>query len=144
MGVLSEEYVMSLLKEYAKSRYGKGFRVAGDDPLSDNDRLGIKLILGQIKYAFCEAVEKVIHSYRSEYVYTQITESDDEGTHAVISVDEEELRRESLHYMNKKTRTIEHGEGVDDILALFTHGYTISGKRPFGFWVKADGKSMNQ
>ena len=39
--------------------------------------------------------------------------------------------------------SIGRGEGVNDILALFTHGYTLN-KRPYGFWVRNGGNSMTR
>ena len=57
---------------------------------------------------------------------------------ASIVVDESSLRRASLHYMKQSDERlmVKRGEGINDILALFTHGYTINGRRPYGFWVR--------
>lgn len=144
MGVISEEYIMKLLGQYAKSDAGKarikqfrkdafnGFGGKGSGYLSRED---VEKILTEITDKFISAVISVIPSFRYAGGRT-VGEIDDEGrVKASIMVDEESLSRESLHYMNKNL-TIGRGEGVHDILALFTHGYTITGRRPYGFWVR--------
>lgn len=159
MGVLSQEYIMQRLTEYMNSKAGKdrladlrkkGMTTAtglGSGAMSNQQ---IKTVANAIADAFASAVIEVIMSFRSEKVHVVTAQPDAQGKVRVsIVVDEDGLRRESLHYMNKNG-TLAHGGGVNDILALFTHGYTISSRRPYGFWVrdgvyaKATGNSMTR
>ena len=90
-----------------------------------------------------KAVREVIHSFRVSAIQAHFDGIDERGfLRANISVDEDALYRASLHHMNRDL-TISHGEGVNDIIALFTHGYSLS-KRPYGFWVRNGGRSMNR
>lgn len=144
MGVLSEAYIMQRLRTYANSEAGKE-KISqhhkdvfnGKAPAMGGDLTKAKIdaILRKIRNEFIKAVSAVIASFRGNGVFTTSGEMDAHGyVQASILVDEDALRRESLHYMNKDL-SIGHGEGVDDILALFAHGYTLS-KRPYGFWVR--------
>lgn len=125
MGVLSERYVLKLLQQYVKSKTGKepGFQAKIDE------------VLQNIRQEFIKVVSNVITSFRGDDVFISMGERDSNGNvRASINVNKDALRRESLHYINKDM-SIGHGDGVEDILALFTHGYTIS-KRPYGFWAR--------
>lgn len=158
MGVLSEEYIMQRLRAYVNSEAGKAkiaqyrkdvFNSKVHTSTGDLTKADIEAILQEIRDAFIKTVSAVIASFRGDGVLTAHGEMDERGyVQANILVDEDALRRESLHYMNKNL-SIGHGEGVDDILALFTHGYTL-GKRPYGFWVRdtehasASGQAMER
>lgn len=144
MGVLSEEYIMQRLRAYVNSEAGR-VKIAQHrkDVFYGKVRTGagnltkanIEAILQEVRNDFVNTISTVIASFRGDGVLTAHGEMDERGyIQANISVDEDALRRESLHYMNKNL-SIGHGEGVDDILALFTHGYTLN-KRPYGFWVR--------
>lgn len=145
MGILSEEYIMRRLNKYADSKAGKeriaqlrrdifnGNKGGGTGALT---RARVEQVLNEVADKFISAVITVINSFRYDGVHTIVMDMDKNGyVKASITVDEDALRRESLHYMNKNL-SIGHGEGVEDILALFTHGYTITGRRPYGFWVR--------
>ena len=142
MGVLSEEYIMQRLSKYANSKAGKEriaqyrraiFNNGGGAGSLTRER--VEQILQEVREEFISTVMSVILSFRGDAVHTAVGEMDDKGyVRASVNVDEDALRRESLHYINKNM-SIGHGEGIDDILALFTHGYTIK-KRPYGFWVR--------
>lgn len=144
MGVLSEEYIMRRLRAFMNSGAGRvKITQHCKDVFSGRIRTGfgiltqtdVETMLQEIRNEFINAVSAVIASFRGDGVFTAHGEMDECGyVQASISVDEDALRRESLHYMNKNL-SIGCGEGVDDILALFTHGYTLS-KRPYGFWVR--------
>lgn len=153
MGVVSEKYIMQRLSEYVKSDTGKariaqhrkdvfnGRRKGGNGGLT-RDRL--ESILQEIRDKFVVAVIAVIASFRGDGVTTITGEMDEEGNvRASLLVDEDALRRESLHYM-KKDLSIGHGEGINDILALFTHGYAPLDRQPHGFWVHDNGVSMER
>lgn len=144
MGVLSEEYIMKRLGQYVKSQAGQAritqlrkeaFNGVGGKGSGFLSREDVEKTLNAITDKFVSAVIAVIPSFRFAGGYT-IGDIDNDGrVKASIVVDEDSLRRESLHYVNKDL-SIGHGEGINDILALFTHGYTITGKRPYGFWVR--------
>ena len=143
MAAISEKYIMGALRKYLSSKPGqdllkeefgekvaRGFAFSGGATEDD-----ISKILLSIRERFIAAVIKLIPSFREDSVHAEVRGHSKNGVVASVWVEEDALKRESLHYM-KKGNTIGHGEGVRDILALFTHGYTISGRRPFGFWVR--------
>lgn len=146
MSVISKEYILRRVRSYLQTDEGRKYvEKKAKIKLSDTrggggsiSRRKVKPIADEIMEKFTVAVSQVIQSFRREGVFTS-TRADPAGgyVNAKISVDEDALRRASLHRMNKDM-TISHGEGVEDILALFAHGYTISGRRPYGFWVRSD------
>lgn len=150
MGVISEAYIMRRVNEFLKSDAGKAKLAQVRKDLFDKEIGGGSGALSkkraqEILHTICEefksVVQKIIASFRLEAIHAEIDGFDNQGyLRANISIDEDALRRESLHYMNKNL-SIKHGEGIDDILALFTHGYTLD-KRPYGFWVRNGGNSM--
>ena len=151
LSFISEKYIMQLLSEYAESEPGKKKILSIRRDIFNGNKRGkggitrdrAEQILNEISDKFVNTVITVIHSFRGDGVHSVIGEMDINGrVHADITVDEDALHRESLHYMNKNL-SIGHGEGVNDILALFTHGYTISGRRPYGFWVRDGVSSEN-
>lgn len=143
MGVLSEKYIMQRLRKYAStkagqeriSQYRREIFNSGKASSTSLTRERIERILQDVREEFIDTVMDVIITFRGDAVHFTVEEIDDDGrVRASITVDEEALRRESLHYINKDL-SIGHGEGVEDILALFAHGYTID-KRPYGFWAR--------
>ena len=152
MGVISEDYIMRRLQQYVNSDAGRA-KIAqhrrdvyfGNAPAGAGSmtRSKVAAVLQVIRDEFVSTVLNVIPSFRGDSVVAVAGEMDEQGyVEASITVDEDALRRESLHYMNKDL-SIGHGEGVDDILALFTHGYDLT-KRPYGFWVRPGGNSMTR
>ena len=153
MGVISEDYIMSRLYKFVNSEAGRakiakhnrdvyyGNAPAGAGSLT---RSRVAAILQSIRDEFISVVLGVIPSFRAGSVVALEGEMDPQGwqVEAKLTIDENALHRESLHYMNKDL-SIGHGEGVHDILALFTHGYTLN-KRPYGFWVRSGGTSMDR
>ena len=152
MGVISEAYIMRRLNEFAKSDAGKtiiaqfrkdlaGKGLGGGAGVLSKDKA--QEIIQEICEEFKAVVLEVIKSFRVDAIHAKVEDFDEQGClRANISVDAEALQRASLHRMNKDL-TIGHGEGVEDILALFTHGYSLS-KRPYGFWVHNGGNSMSR
>lgn len=144
MGVISEAYIMRRLNDFIKSDAGKqklsrAYKASGGPPVFFKEKS--QQILQSICEEFKTIVRNIIPSFRIEAIHADVDDLDNQGRLcASISIDEDALRRESIHYMNKNL-SIEHGEGVDDILALFTHGYSLN-SRPYGFWVKSGGTSM--
>lgn len=152
MGVISEDYIMRRLQQFVNSEAGRA-KIAqhrrdvyyGNAPAGAGSMTKSKVaaVLQEIRDEFISTVIGVIPSFRGDSVVAIAGEMDAQGyVEASLTVDEDALRRESLHYMNKDL-SIGHGEGVDDILALFTHGYSLS-KRPYGFWVRPGGTSMTR
>ena len=160
MGVIPEAYIKQLLKDYIESDAGKEKILQFKKDVFEGKKDGAGILtkdemyqyLFDIKNMFWEAVKNEIPSFERSYdnIHAEADYFDDSGIHAVISVDEEALGRASLHYMNKNEYkesgklSIGRGEGVEDIIALFTHGYTITGRRPYGFWVRDGGESMER
>ena len=63
------------------------------------------------------------------------------GTHASVDIAHDALRRESLHYTTANGSRGQ-GRGIDDILSLFAHGYTLRGQIPYGMWDTSSGRSV--
>ena len=153
MGVISEDYIMARLYKFINSEAGKaklakhnkdvyyGNAPAGAGSMT---RSRVAAILQYIRDELISVILGIIPSFRASSIVALEGEMDPQGwqVEAKLVVNEDALRRESLHYMNKDL-SIAHGEGVRDILALFTHGYTLS-NRPYGFWVRSGGASMNR
>lgn len=142
MGIISESYIKRLLAEYVKTPEGQAAIAdwrkeafsAGYESVGGMTRSELQGFAEELRQGFAAAVMSVIKSFREDQVFVEIGEMNSAGqVPASITVNESALRRESLHYMTSEG--IRHGDGVDDILALFTHGYTIN-KRPYGFWVR--------
>ena len=152
MGVLSEAYIMQRIDEFIKSDAGRAklphirpdlLKKGIGSEVAARSKEDAENIMYHIRDELRAVIEATIASFRLEAIYAEFKGFDNKGQlRASISVDESALRRESLHYMNRD-RTIGHGEGVDDILALFAHGYSID-KRPYGFWVRDGGSSMTR
>ena len=151
MGIISEEYIMRRLREFVNSeagrakiaQYRRDVYFGNATSNSGLTRSMVFTILQEIREEFISTVLTVIPSFKGEGVFTISGEMDDKGqVEASVVVDDDVLRRESIHYMNADL-SIGHGEGVSDILALFTHGYTLN-KRPYGFWVRDGGTSMTR
>lgn len=152
MGVLSEKYIMRRLGEFVQSDVGKK-RLSQYHKEQSKHGLGsgsgvlseekVQNILSDVCDRFKRLVRSVISSFRVDAIHIVIHGLENDGKlRAGIVVDEDALRRASLHYL-KKDGTIGHGEGVHDILALFTHGYSLD-KRPFGVWVHDGGNSAER
>lgn len=149
MSVISEAYIMRRLREFVQFDAGKAkiAQVRKDLAEQIGSAAGTlsedkaQKILRAICKEFKQVVRKEIKSFRADAIHANIEGYDDNGfLRAGISVDDDALRRASLHHMNSNL-SISHGEGVNDILALFAHGYELS-KRPYGFWVHDGGNSM--
>lgn len=140
MGVLSEEYIMKKLTKYMTTASGKErvSKYRQDAFKHGNSFLSEKSITKtseEIRDELADVILRTVHSFNIGAITVDVGEMDRAGqVYVSINIDEDALRRESLHYMNKNL-SIGHGDGIDDILALFTHGYTLS-KRPYGFWVR--------
>lgn len=125
------------IAQFRKNIAGKGF--GGESGILS--KATIQKIIRNIHKEFKKTVRETIPSFRVDSIHTHIEGYDAQGSlRANVYVDENALRRASLHYMNKNL-SISHGEGVKDILALFTHGYKLN-KRPYGFWVREGADPM--
>lgn len=126
-----EEYILSLLGEYVK---GSELMSEGNVEATKFGKDEAEKLTKEIMNDFVILVSSKIHTFRKAKVYGRVstTYRKTGQLSASISVDETSLRRESL-YLTKTTHT---GKGIDDILALFVHGYKIKSKwRPKGRWV---------
>lgn len=148
-------YILSLVNDFLSSKEGKEY--VSDFFLTEKDETSsilsknadVSKIVDEIKEMLFDAITREIHSFHNSRDAIKDEPSQTEGKpEIVITIDKESLHRSSLHYMNareyKKTGklTIGAGSGVQDIVALFVHGYTLkSRRRPFGFWVHEGGAS---
>ena len=138
MSVVSEEYIMQLLNKYIMTGAGNK-KIAKIWP--ELSRRSAHKIARDICEKFKNVIREVIDSFRLDAIHVKMKGIDSSGRlRASIMIDEDAMRRESLHQINKDL-SIRRGEGVQDILALFTHGYTLR-KRPYGFWVRSGGNSI--
>lgn len=148
---LSESDIWELLYEYIGTSegqadvenflnsIGQGIGVGGGSggglgsgSLDDKE---INSILADIKRAFAAAVTAVIPSFHIGSIHTTKSGYGADGQlNASLVVDESALHRESL----RRNKNQPPNTGVEDILALFTHGYTIRKKRRFGYWHSHD------
>ena len=152
MSVISEEYIMRRLYKYVNSKAGRAKLAQRRRDIYYNSsfsspgvmtRSRVAAILQDIRDEFIDTVIEIIPSFRAGGVTAVAGDIDEQGyVEASLLIDEGSLHRESLHYMNSNL-SIGRGEGVNDILALFTHGYTLN-KRPYGFWVRNGGNSMTR
>lgn len=143
MSMISEDYIKRLVRQYVTNNQSKIVQQHQKN-VEKKRRAEAEEILRDVRKRFVDAVLTVVSSFQSDSVSATFKESDTRGClRASITVDENALRRESLHYMNQNL-SIGHGEGVNDILALFTHGYTLKNGRPYGFWVRSGGDSMDR
>ena len=151
--MISEKHIMNLLQEYVRSKKGRAALKEIDKNLAIGSAYGaedgfykdqMQKYLDRIKREFTADVQKVIPSFDASRVHARIKNIEKGVAKAVISIENAALRRESLFYTDS-SNTIHHGEGVRDILALFTHGYTLKSKNPpSGFWVRDGGNSMTK
>lgn len=157
MAAFPAQYIRQKVQEYLSSSDGQalirkyqwdvfeGKKAAQEGMLT---RADTREYLTEIKEIFWNGVSEVIQSFSRNIadIYAEIGEREGGGIKASISVNKEALHRSSLHYMRQSSdgaTSIGHGDGIDDILALFTHGYTL-GSRPYGFWVRENGDSMTR
>ncbi len=128
--MLSEEYIMSLVKKYAaspegkaeiKKRYGREYDGSGGQAL---ERVKIALDFKRLIFSY---IKKHIRSIEFEDMITGSAEMDERGRTVVkISFRDGSLRRDSL--VPEK-----YPDGVENILLHFTHGWNAK-KRIRGVW----------
>lgn len=95
-------------------------------------------ILTEIYAEFVGAIKSVLPNFNTGAISVRPGESQ---SRAYITVDYNALHRDSLHY-TRSDGSKGGGEGIDDILALFTHGYTLKHRAPYGTWTKGDGTTI--
>lgn len=145
MGVISEDYIMGLLKGYVKTEYGKALvdehlkrSFSSGKSIGGASHENISAILRIIKmdlfYTIVSRIPSFLRSGES-CLSENIGEYKDGYVNASISVDTAVLHRDSLRRRDGRGYT---GGGIDDILSLFVHGYTIGRNRPWGYWVHSE------
>ena len=150
--MISENYINRLLRRYMATDEGRTRVEEYMKAVTDKGfvRSEIDARLAEIATRLYEAISAKIPSFARSRDSIQVTAPKyrkNQGMEAKISVDEDALHRESLHYMNRQeymrsgSLKISAGRGVYDIVGLFTHGYEVRGKRPYGFWVHEGGDS---
>lgn len=150
--MISENYINRLLLKYMTTAEGKERveKYTGQVISKGFAQTDVNTRLAEIATRLYEAISAKIPSFARSRDSIQVTAPryrKNQGMEAKISVDEDALHRESLHYMNRQeymrsgSLKISAGRGVYDIVGLFTHGYEVRGKRPYGFWVHEGGDS---
>ena len=137
----SAKDINALLEEYIRSPEGKRFLHEHNygTHLTRLKKTQYAPILQEIREAFISAVLKVLPNFRESGVSITLQRS---GNWAYITIDPTALRRESLYWESADGTKAGQGAGIDDILALFTHGYTLSHRAPYGVWDRSDGTSV--
>lgn len=145
--MLTQSRIMELLRDYLHSAEGQKYQKRNHIEIKDKggskqSNREIQDVLEQIKYKFIAAVQSRIPSLSANFVHANIIRREPgKGAYATITVDNNGLHRNSLFNVDKSSgETSFTGEGVRDILSLFTHGYTIRSARPYGYWVQPSGE----
>lgn len=137
----SEADVFALLYEYLGTSEGKAIVKDYFDSIGQGggsgsgsgtlDNSAVNSILADIRKSFAAAVTAVIPSFHIGSISTRKLGADSNGAlNASLLIDESALQRESL----RRNKAQPPNTGVEDILALFTHGYSVRKKRRFGYW----------
>lgn len=135
--MLNEKDILNLLQEYVRVPENRKWleKHHGVDIGINTD------VLLEIKQELEAAITTVLPNFNMSSVRcVRDTQVGGVAKYSIV-IDITSLRRESLHYTTKEGKRVQ-GEGIDDILALFTHGYTLKHRVPYGIWDKSDGSSM--
>ena len=137
----SAKDINAILEEYIRTPEGRRFLHQSGYSTHDTElsKEQYAPILQEIRDAFISAVLKVLPNFRVDCVSIEIPRK---SKWAYITIDPAALRRESLYWQSADGTRVGQGAGIDDILALFTHGYTLSHRAPYGVWEKSDGTSV--
>lgn len=135
--MLSEKDILNLLQEYVRTPEAKkwlssqyGVTIGGFDS-----------VVNDIKQELIAAITAVLPNFNTSAIHCLREDRDEKNSRYSIVIDMAALRRESLYYTTAAGNRVQ-GEGIDDILALFTHGYTLKHRTPYGIWDRSDGTSV--
>jgi len=139
--MISEKYIMSLLKEYVKSDEGRK-RFAGKIKELGGEytpsRREMRTITRNIRKELYQAIHEHVKSFKPQSILISEPTVVDGRTVFNIGFEKNALFRESLHYYQSNEDGVREkkytGAGIDDIVYLFEHGYTVHKKRPYGYW----------
>lgn len=137
--MISEEYIMKKLKEFLYSAEGASF-LQGHNLQVVIEKSDLGKILNDIRETFLAAIRDKIPSFRGNSAVIGNYREKEGQIYAYLRIDPDALRRQSLYYQTR-TGSIQQGEGVKDILALFTHGYNLR-RGPTGYWDKSGGETV--
>ena len=141
--MITEQEIMAMLREFVLSPEGSALLKKHHKQLGVDKKYGefVDKILGDIREKFIKAIQSKIQSFRVDAVTTYRHRAKDGQIRAELRIDSDALRRQSL-YNNTKDGERRQAGGIDDILALFTHGYQTTHRVPYGYWDRSDGSSV--
>ena len=135
--MLNEKDILNLLQAYVRAPENRGWLKKEHDVEFGVDTR----ILADIRRELEAAIKSVLPNFKMSSVRF-VRDSSVSGSEKYnVIIDSSALRRESLYYTTKDGNRVQ-GEGIDDILALFTHGYTLKHRAPYGIWDRSDGDSV--
>jgi len=135
--MLNERDILNLLEEYVRTLEAKKWLKDSFDVSLGSDTQ----IVDEIRNELISAIRTVLPGFRFDLIQAVKSRESETSAEYEIRIGEDALRRESLYYTTKNG-VRRQGEGIDDILALFTHGYTLKHRAPYGMWDRSDGTSV--
>lgn len=136
--MISEEYIMKLVKDYAKSPAGKAaIKKQTGITYTEKDPSAVLMTYGeQMKNILYKNVNALIKSITLDDIVVQKPYQDKDGLWKLeVSFKEDSLHRESLDLEN-------YSEGLNNIVLLFAKGYHAR-NHVYGFWVDKYGNHGN-
>lgn len=135
--MLNESDIMNLLQEYIRTPEVKKWLSECYNVKIDAQEDVVKAIQQEL----ANEILIVLPNFNVNAItYVKEIDVHKEARYSVI-IDSAALRRESLYRTLKNGNRIQ-GEGIDDILSLFSHGYTLKHRAPYGTWERSDGSSI--
>lgn len=141
--MLEEKYIMELVREWARSDYGKkqikktcGVEYRDDTPTAELLAYG-----NQMKQILFKHISPLISSISPDDIIVEQPKIDEHGVYSLkISFNEERLHRDSLYPNGSSDRFGSYANGIEDIVLLFAHGYHAD-NYVYGTWHNARWKS---
>lgn len=133
---MSEAYVDGLIKKWMKSADGKAELKKRGITSTGYSIVQMKTIGEELKNMLCNAIIDVgIKSFASDLVQVDVPVGTSDSTYTVhINFPDEILKRKSLWVGGNGKYSGYTGDGVFDIVGIFTNGYRASGQ-VLGYWV---------
>ena len=134
--MLNENDILDLLEEYVRDPKNRQWLL---------QRQGVEIggnadVALAVRRALISAIRSVLPGFKVDGIRVVRNARAESGDQIDIVIDEAALHRESLYYFKDGVR--KQGEGINDILALFTHGYDLSHRVPYGYWKKHTGETV--
>lgn len=135
--MITENAVMRLVREYAKSEAGKAAikKQYGVEYADKIDKSRLRMYGQMMKQILFRYVVDVIHSIRESDIVVEEPKLGEKGLYTLnISFKEGSLHRESLYDEG-------YPDGIENIVLLFTRGYHAK-RYAYGVWAYRDFGSM--